>query len=97
MTFKCSIEVVHYRNDIQLVLEAENILLLDQGTSACKYHSEVMKEVIYLSRMRVWKFIKRYELRLAAQRTTGFGRHSKITDEVWKKTTKLLLFSYKIC
>ena len=43
MTFKCSIEVVHYRNEIQRVPEAENILLL-----------VVKEEVIYVSRVLVW-------------------------------------------
>ena len=41
MPFKCSIEAVHYRYGIEQVLEAENILLLGQETSACKYHFEV--------------------------------------------------------
>ena len=49
---------------------------------------KLKEERIYVSRVGVWKFIKRYEQHRTIQRTPGSGRDSKITDEVLRIVNK---------
>ena len=45
---------------------------------------KLKKERIHVSRIRMWKFIKQYELHGAIKRKPGSGQPSKITAEVFR-------------